>query len=332
MRTHQPRRRLLHALATALAAALLCLLPTTLAAASPPANGIDVSHYQASVQWSAVPSSVTFAGMKATENCRTDSTFARNWQGARSTGRAFRVAYVFLHQGQDPAAVVKCLKSAILSAGGPLQAGEGVALDVEASPTISVAYTLSVAVQVQVQLNRFPIIYAGCFYGSIMTAKSLAGYAHWIAAYRSTAPCPYDLWQFASNGAVSGVPHAVDVNTYNAASAFYALVRSTRDAIADDKSTFATLQPDDQVQVADVTAFYRAVQANIDAFYRAVQLRQFYTALQARDMLLRPTVAKVRASEIAAGLSAYVPYTRTVLTPTQRFQIAGLELRAAGIS
>lgn len=295
------------ALATLTALALLFVGPS--AGATPPTQGADVSHFQGAINWSAVPASVTFTAAKATENCNTDSQFAANWQGMRATGRPVRLAYVFLHQGQDPAAVVKCLAAAIHKAGGPLEAGEGVALDVEAQPTISVDYTLAVAVQVQIQLNRIPVIYAGCFYGHILTAKSLAPYAKWLAAYRATAPCPFDVWQFSSSGAVPGIPGRVDLNTYNPVSAFGALVQATRDAVADDKSTIATLQPADQAQVVDVSNFYRAV-----AFRELIQRTAAF------DLAVSPTPAHVRNALTALGFAPSLP----VATALRFFQaVAG---------
>jgi lysozyme len=53
-----------------------------------PVVGIDVSHYQGSIDWAAVAShGVSFAYIKATEGVQgRDARFARNWQDARRTG------------------------------------------------------------------------------------------------------------------------------------------------------------------------------------------------------------------------------------------------------
>lgn len=324
-------KRLLITIAIAITVGLLFAVPAA-ANAGPPTQGADVSHFQGAVNWSAVPPSVVFTAAKATENCRTDATFNANWQGMRATARPVRLAYVFLHQGQDPHDVVKCLADAIHKAGGPLQAGEGVALDVEATPTISVDYTLAVAVQVQIQLNRIPVVYAGCYYGHILTAKSLATYPKWLAAYRATAPCPFDVWQFSSSGTVPGIPARVDLNTLNQDTALGAMVRVTRDAVADSSSNFTTLQPADQQQVADLTAFYRAV-----AFRQALQLgaaralQQSASAINVRHALnglgFAPTVPVATALRFMQGLAG-LRQTGTLTPDTRNAMVFALVVRS----
>jgi lysozyme len=53
-----------------------------------PLRGIDVSHFQGSINWSAVArDDVAFAYLKATEGVESrDAQFARNWRGARRAG------------------------------------------------------------------------------------------------------------------------------------------------------------------------------------------------------------------------------------------------------
>ena len=66
-------------------------------------QGIDVSHYQGSINWTSVKNSgKTFAFCKATEGTTyTDPTFATNWAAMKNVG-LIRGAYHFGHPGSDP--------------------------------------------------------------------------------------------------------------------------------------------------------------------------------------------------------------------------------------
>ena len=66
-------------------------------------NGIDVSHYQGTVDWVKVKATgITFAYAKATDgNTYTDPQFHTNWQGMRAAG-ILRGAYHFYETNDDP--------------------------------------------------------------------------------------------------------------------------------------------------------------------------------------------------------------------------------------
>ena len=68
-------------------------------------QGIDVSHYQGTVDWGKVKSTgKVFAFAKATESTgSTDSQFATNWAAMKAAG-VIRGAYHFFHADQDAAA------------------------------------------------------------------------------------------------------------------------------------------------------------------------------------------------------------------------------------
>src|SRR5256885_1336394 len=73
-----------------------------------PANtlsGIDVSHYQGTIDWGKVKSAgMAFAYTKATESTgSTDSQFAVNWPAMKAAG-LLRGAYHFFHADQDATA------------------------------------------------------------------------------------------------------------------------------------------------------------------------------------------------------------------------------------
>ena len=58
-------------------------------------NGIDVSHFQGSIDWEEVAAQgIGFAFVKATDGLGTDPAFATNWSGANQAG-ILRGAYHF---------------------------------------------------------------------------------------------------------------------------------------------------------------------------------------------------------------------------------------------
>src|SRR5947209_2272749 len=64
------------------------LVPNRWAAGSYPVRGVDVSHYQGTINWTGVESDhIDFAYIKATEGGSTrDARFAANWQSAAAHG------------------------------------------------------------------------------------------------------------------------------------------------------------------------------------------------------------------------------------------------------
>src|SRR5262249_34286320 len=76
--------------------------PLTVCARGATTKGIDVSHYQGTIDWAAVnDGGIGFAFMKATEGLTfVDSTFAANWSGAKAHG-VVRGAYHFFRPQDD---------------------------------------------------------------------------------------------------------------------------------------------------------------------------------------------------------------------------------------
>ncbi len=91
---------------------LLVVLLTSLAAMAATslafADGIDVSHWQGSINWPKVKAAgMQFAFMKATESTTyTDTAFATNWAGAASVG-IYRGAYHFARPSTASGSAVK---------------------------------------------------------------------------------------------------------------------------------------------------------------------------------------------------------------------------------
>src|ERR1700743_1690699 len=92
-------------------------------------QGIDVSHYDGTIDWAMVKASgIDFAFMKATEGTTfVDPEFAANWKAAGDAG-VIRVVYHFFHPMDDPAAQADFF---VATAGVPGKGDLPLALDLE---------------------------------------------------------------------------------------------------------------------------------------------------------------------------------------------------------
>lgn len=105
------------------------------------ARGIDVSHHQPTVDWSAVRASgVSFAGIKATEGLTyVDPKLKTNREGSRAQGFKLGLYYHFARPGS-----AKAQAEHLFRAVGPLAPNERFVLDFEeGSPIITPARTLA---------------------------------------------------------------------------------------------------------------------------------------------------------------------------------------------
>lgn len=189
--------------------------------------GVDVSHYQGTVQWKQLPAQgVCFAYIKATEGTRVaDPLFAANWAGARKAG-VLRGAYHFFHasaSAEDQAEAFIRKVGALDSLDLPP------ALDVEVSDAVHadslVAGVLRWLQAVEAGTGKKPILYSGrSFAHTYLADPRLASYPLWIADYSgepSVLPGAWHgqawaFWQHSQKGSVRGVPGPVDLDTFRA--------------------------------------------------------------------------------------------------------------------
>lgn len=197
-------------------------------------KGIDVSHYQGTVEWELVASAgVSFAYVKATQGARMiDWRFERNMEGVRSAGLQFG-AYHFmdprteaLPQAEHFLSVIDEAKSSDLPP----------ALDIETAPgwggmtqevrVKRVAHFMSLVME---RTSVRPILYVSpSFWTEIMGAPSQADGLEfgdgplWIAHYTQAAepriPPPWTqwtIWQYSSIGRIQGIEGHVDLNRLN---------------------------------------------------------------------------------------------------------------------
>jgi lysozyme len=186
-------------------------------------QGIDVSYYQANINWTKVAQSGRkFAIARVSDGFFNDPDFETNWAGIKAAGM-IRGTYQFFRPGKDAAAQADLVISKV----GVLGPGDlPVTLDVEATDGQSAA---TIASKIHVWMDKVeagtgkrPIIYTGkYFWNDNVVTADFADYPLWIAAYGP--PCPdtptpwhkWSMWQYSSTGAVPGISGDCDVDEFN---------------------------------------------------------------------------------------------------------------------
>ena len=193
------------------------------------ARGIDVSKFQGTIDWNAVAADgITFAIIRCgyrgygSGALVEDATFRRNIQGATAAG--IQVGVYFYSQAIDEAEAVEEASMVLsLVQGYSLPYGvyfdtEKVAGDAVPADGISAAQRTANAVAFCETIRNAGYTpgvysYASWFYNSLNFAN-ISKYRTWIAQYRDTLDFAYsyNIWQYSSQGSVSGIKGNVDMN------------------------------------------------------------------------------------------------------------------------
>jgi len=189
-------------------------------------QGIDVSYYQGTINWSQVKAAgKAFAIVRVSDGTTfMDPKFATNWRGAKAAGLVVG-AYQFFRPAQDPIKqadiMVEQLKAMGFGAGDipPV-------LDVEAQDGVSDA-TVAARVnswlqRVQSRLGRLPSMYTSPgFWSGLGNPKPSPLPYLWVAHWGVSCPSLPPAWgrlrfhQYSSTGRVSGISGDVDLDYYN---------------------------------------------------------------------------------------------------------------------
>jgi lysozyme len=187
-------------------------------------KGIDVSHWQGTINWSSVRSAGTaFAFCKATETTSyKDPTFDTNWAGMKSAGLV-RGAYHFGRPADDPVAQANWFIDTVRPGVGDLPP----VLDLEdaggKTPAQVWAWVQAFVAQVKARIRHAPIIYTGFFFwkDSVGYPTNNLGCPLWFARYDTTIPpqffpsntwSTWTFWQYSNTGSVSGISGNVDLD------------------------------------------------------------------------------------------------------------------------
>ena len=198
-------------------------------------EGIDVSHWQGTIDWTKVAAAgKKFAIIKATESTNyIDPMYATNHAAAKAAG-LWTGAYHFAQPSTNANDAV--LEADYFAAHVNLGAGDLIpALDLEVSGGLTVAalqaWVMSFMNEVTTKVFVRPMIYTSpSFWGKYMgntTALADAGYTTlWIAHWGVTSPTVpannwgghgWTFWQYTSDGVVPGIAGRVDLDRYNGA-------------------------------------------------------------------------------------------------------------------
>jgi len=198
--------------------------------------GIDVSHWQGTIDWSAVakdPQGIKFAIIKATEGQTvTDSSYATNKANAHAAGIKTG-AYHFADP--DTSANDAKLEADHFISVAHLSAGDLVpALDLEATgnldPKTLIAWTQQWLSEIVTVTGVKPMIYSNpSFWQNSMSNTTqfadegfVLWLAHWTSNSQPTVPANnwgghgWTFWQWTDNDSVSGISGRVDADRYGA--------------------------------------------------------------------------------------------------------------------
>jgi lysozyme len=183
--------------------------------------GIDVSHYQGTVDWQQVAEAgMAYAFVKATQGVSsTDSQFAANWAGVQTAG-LLRGAYHFYQPGDDPQQQAEHFLSVVQLEPGDLLP----VLDIETMGS----QTASEIVQgietwlgtVQAAIGRAPIVYTAPGFWNSLGTQQFGLYPLWVAEYGVSTPklpagwTSWAFWQYSESGSVAGVAGSVDLDVF----------------------------------------------------------------------------------------------------------------------
>lgn len=189
-------------------------------------SGIDVSHYQGTIDWQKVAASgIAFAYAKATEGAATkDSRFTTNYNGMKSNG-ILRGAYHFFHPATDAKAQAENFMSVVQQLDlGDLPPSLDIEIDEEKSETEIIGGIREWIDTVETQLGRKPIIYTGASFwnekvgGSGDFSDCLLWVAHYTSKPAPTIPKGFDdftFWQYSNQGRVDGITdNTVDLDRF----------------------------------------------------------------------------------------------------------------------
>ena len=188
-------------------------------------HGIDISHYQGSIDWVQLTSNKTtkfpihFVFMKATEGGdHADDTFPFNFDQAHRYG-FIRGAYHFFSPKTDPHKQADFFIRTVQLIPGDLPP----VLDVETIGK-STPHDLKIAVKtwldrVESQYGVKPILYTSYKFKSLYLNHSVFNtYPNWIDQYYVDSvkyEGPWHFWQHTDVGNVPGIKEEVDLNVFN---------------------------------------------------------------------------------------------------------------------
>jgi lysozyme len=202
--------------------------PAVVCAGGSIVQGVDVSEYQGTIDWTKVHASGRgFAIARVSDGTgHPDATFSANWSGIKAAGM-IRGVYQFFRASQNPTQQANLLLNAI----GPLGGSDlAPVADVEVSDGVSSAQLVSnLATWISVVKNatgRQPMIYtAPGFWNGLPNTGQFSNVILWVANWQVNCPDTptpwggWTFWQYTDSGSVPGISGNVDLDEFNGTTA-----------------------------------------------------------------------------------------------------------------
>lgn len=211
------------------------------------AQGIDVSHYQGSIDWTQAAAEATFAFAKATEGTTlVDVTYPVNRMGAESVGVKLGAYHFARPSGSGDAAITAdAIAEAdfFLSIAQPQPGELPPVLDLETTgglkPADLLTWTSAWLAEISARTGLQAIVYTSPnFWKNALGDSGLPALdgtqlwvAHWTTASAPLVPASnwggagWTFWQWTSHGRVPGIGPQVDRDRYKGASVAGAVIR-----------------------------------------------------------------------------------------------------------
>ncbi len=193
-------------------------------AEEPVVPGIDVSHFQGTINWEQVGGrKIRFVYVKASEGLHTvDARLRENWRGARQQGLKTG-PYHFFHPDEDPVAQAEHFLSQLKSANIDLAGSLPPVLDIEiAEGTKSTTLRRDIKQwlhHVEKSTGCKPILYTSPHFWEKEDAGDFAAHHLWLADYAKTPTVPkgwrrWTFWQHSEDGTIAGIEKKVDLTVF----------------------------------------------------------------------------------------------------------------------
>lgn len=184
-----------------------------------PLQGIDVSHFQGTIDWARVSGAgMRFAYAKATEGITyVDPAFAANAAGASAQGLPFG-GYHFFRPNDDPVRQAEHFLKNVTVGSGSLPP----ALDVEVAAASGIDLAADVAAwvaHVAEATGCTPLVYANRTFWERALAADAGASRVWLAEYAAEVRLPggvrsWVIWQHSDKGRVPGIDGTVDLDRF----------------------------------------------------------------------------------------------------------------------
>lgn len=183
-------------------------------------QGIDISHYQARIDWEQVAlSSLDFVYMKATEGeTYIDSFYQENWEASRKTTLK-RGAYHFYRPQVPPLTQANhFIQQAQLQAGDLPPVLDIEVLDGVSNEELIVGLRMYLR-HLEAHYDVKPVIYTYQKFYNKHLAGHFSDYPIWIARYHQREPtlankAQWLFWQYGCQGELPGIDGKVDLNVF----------------------------------------------------------------------------------------------------------------------